>query len=416
MIEYPSKLRSPWLIFVVGALFYLYVYFLRIVPEALGPLLNAGYHANILQIESITSVYYWAYVPMQFLVGVLIDRLGPRLLGFACLACALGNYLFVSFHDPFIAEMGRLMVGFGSAFAFVGSLMLAAKWLDHRIFACITGLLLSFGMMGAGFGLFIFSELSERYGHLNGVLFTSSVGIGLSLLIWLVIPSNRRQSSAPQAISWKVLGPEIKKLFTNRAVWLNALIGGLLFLPLVGFADIWALPYLKIAFGLTHVEATELLMMVFLGLAAGAPLIGWFSDRIQQRRLFLTIGSVFSAISLSMVLYMPNLSQLSLVFLLFGCGVSVSCQLVVFPYAIELTSKSTTATAISFTNAVVMLMGLIVQAIIGHYLLEHPQLATAPLGLEDFQRIFIILPLALILAVFLTFFLPETNGENVCES
>src|ERR1700722_8240175 len=154
VIRTPAKLTVlPWLVCGLGALFYCYEYLLRIAPSVMTADLMQAYHINATALGNLVAFYYYAYTPMQLPVGVLMDRYGPRrLLTFACLACALGSYLFAhAFHIEF-AQFGRFMVGFGSAFAFVGVLKLATIWLPPRRFAMVSGLTTSLGMIGGMVG------------------------------------------------------------------------------------------------------------------------------------------------------------------------------------------------------------------------------------------------------------------------
>ncbi len=115
------------IICAIGALFYCYEFILRIVPGVLQSELSAAFgNVSASTFGQIAALYYFAYSPMQLPVGMLMDRFGPRrLLTLACLCCTLGSYLFSYSTFLWIAGMGRFLVGFGSAFAFVGVLSLA---------------------------------------------------------------------------------------------------------------------------------------------------------------------------------------------------------------------------------------------------------------------------------------------------
>ena len=126
----------PWLIVAVAATFYAYEYFLRILPSVMVTDLMQSFGVSAAVIGNLAAFYYYAYTPMQLPVGVMMDHYGPRrLLTFACLCCAMGSFLFAQPNHIFMAQVGRLLVGFGSAFAFVGVLKLATLWLPQNHFA-----------------------------------------------------------------------------------------------------------------------------------------------------------------------------------------------------------------------------------------------------------------------------------------
>src|SRR3990167_3419934 len=118
------------IICAIAALFYCYEFVLRIIPGVLQSELSAAFgHISASTFGQLSALYYFAYSPMQMPVGILMDRFGPRrLLSLACFCCAVGSFMFSYSSSLLIAGSGRFLVGFGSAFAFVGVLSLAVHW------------------------------------------------------------------------------------------------------------------------------------------------------------------------------------------------------------------------------------------------------------------------------------------------
>ena len=84
-----------WLICGLGAIFYSYEYFLRISPSVMESALREHFNLSATGFGFLSAIYYYAYVPMQLPVGVLMDRYGPKLLlTLACLVCVIGTFLF----------------------------------------------------------------------------------------------------------------------------------------------------------------------------------------------------------------------------------------------------------------------------------------------------------------------------------
>ena len=150
---------SAWSMVIICAIFYCYEYFLRISPGVMINQLMAYFHVEAREIGDIQQAYFYAYTPMQFVVGILVDRYRPKfLLPFAVLMCALGGYLTSATHMVWFAEFGRFLQGFGSAFAFVGAMKIAAVWLPKNRFSFVAGCVTTLGFIGAMFGQVVMAK------------------------------------------------------------------------------------------------------------------------------------------------------------------------------------------------------------------------------------------------------------------
>jgi sugar phosphate permease len=407
----------PWLICGLGALFYCYEYFLRISPSVMTPELMKAYHLTGAQFGSLSAYFYHAYVLMQIIVGLFMDRYGPRrLLTVACLFCALGSFLFASGHSLAIAELGRFCVGFGYGFGFVGALKLATIWLPPNRFALISGIILCLGMIGAMIGDVLLRVLVDDIGWKATVYSSGAVGLGLAVLLSLLIrdvnPDNHNMHMHV-ATNFKGLIAGLFGSVKNPQIWLNGLMGFLLYMSLSVFAEAWGISYLTQAYHLTKTHAAEANAMVFLGWAVGGPFWGWFSDYIRRRSIPILAGSFFSLILVSVLLYANHLSLPITYFILFGFGFFSSVQILVFAICREVSSIKVAGTSIALTNMIVMLGGNLFQPVIGK-LLDMQWHGTLVNGARmypaaAYEIALTVLPVCLVLAVIISFFIKETH-------
>ena len=72
-----SELISAWSMIIICAIFYCYEYFLRISPGVMIDQLMAYFNVDAKQIGDIQQAYFYAYTPMQLIVGILVDRYRP---------------------------------------------------------------------------------------------------------------------------------------------------------------------------------------------------------------------------------------------------------------------------------------------------------------------------------------------------
>lgn len=409
------KRKHIWLgglICAIGALFYCYEFVLRIIPGALQSELTAAFgHISATAFGQLSAVYYFAYSPMQMPVGMLMDRFGPRrLLTLACLLCTLGSFLFTFSSSMLIAGTGRFMVGFGSSFAFVGVLSLALNWLPRRYFSLMAGLVTTLGMLGLVYGEVKLTEMVVMMG-LNAVLSTMVFfGLGLSVLI-LIIVRDRPLAASTHAQPLDDFFRDVWCVLASPQVWIIGFVGACLYTSLSVFGELWGKSYLEHAHYLSKVEAAKTISAMFLGWAVGAPLAGYISDRTGLRVLPLVVGAALSLICISIVLYWPGLSYVSLNVWLFLYGVFSATEIIVFVMAKENSGAKLSGTVFAATNMIVTLGGVIFQPLVGKLLdlfgEKAPDIGEYVYRAADYQMALSILPISLLFVMIIAFFLKD---------
>jgi len=413
-----------WVVCGIGAIFYFYEYLLRVSTSVMTTGLMTSFHINAGALGNLSAYYYYVYTPMQLFVGVFVDRYGPRrLLTMAAFSCSIGSYMFASADNIIIAEIGRFLVGFGSAFAFVGVLKLATIWLPDRFFGMVSGMTMALGMIGGLSGDLLLTRLVDVDGWRLTSYMAAAVGLAITLVMFLLLrdkPKQELDQPISELPSLKNTCIEIIKIIRNPQIWIAGAIGCLVYIPTSAFAELWGPTYFKQAYHLTSDKAAAVVSMIFLGWAIGGPIVGWISDRIKQRRLPMTVGSVVAAVLISIVLYVPNVSLPLVYFIFFIFGMFSSAQVLVFAVGREVSPTSFAGTAISLTNMFVMLGGVVFQPLIGD-LLDWRWSGIVSDGVHffstsDFQVALSVLPIGLLIAVFLTFCLQETHCKLVPEN
>ncbi len=411
---------KAWFICALGALFYGYEYYLRIAPSVMTQELMQVFRLSATGLGTLTGFYYYAYTPMQLPVGLLLDRYSPRiLLVGACLSCTLGSLLFVQYHHLWIAELGRFMIGFGSAFAFVGALKLATLWLPPNRFAMISGLTTALGMFGAIIGDVSLTYLVECCGWQFTIIAPAFFGFLLAGLLWWCAEDKKTHKKSGEIQSYSTVIKGMRWALGSPILWVNGIMGCLLFLPLTSFAEMWGIHYLKHIYHLSNHDAALANSLTFLGWAIGAPTMGFLSDFFKRRRLFLSMGALMGAICVSLLIYWPHSSKSMIFFLLFASGICCSAEIIIFPLAKEITPRALAGTALAITNMFVMFGGIF-QTLIGVMLdwhwsgkLYHGIRVYSP---ENYQFALSIIPLGLLFAFVLSWFLPETKAKQTQRS
>lgn len=357
--------------FGVASLFYLYEFLLRVSPSVLEGEWFVAFHMDARDFGFFASCWYWIYAPLQLPVGALTDKYGPRrLLSGAILLCASGALVCAFTHSFFISVLARCCIGAGSAFAFISCLKIANIWFHPRYFALLTGLTLTIGTLGAASGgmplAFALNYMSWR----TLFIYLGLLGIGLSILAFCCIRDRNldhpefAQVALERPAFWESLWVVVK----TPQIWL---VGGYAFFitaPTDAFGGAWGVKFLMDVHGISRNAASVIAVtMPFLGMALGSTVIGWFSGKINNRKLPMAISSAMACIALLLIIYLPYLSIWNAGFFFFAFGFFASYVLA-FVMARREIHSAYVATAVGFVNMTSMLGSALLTYFIGYFL------------------------------------------------
>lgn len=413
-----EKLTYPiraWIIWLLSAIFMFYKYALEVSPSVMTGALMKTFDISGVELGHLAASYFYAYLLLQVLAGLLLDKFGPRkTTTIAIFLSAIGSLIFSRADSLIWAGIGRFLTGIGAAFAVVNSLKLIANWFPFRQFAFMTGLIMTVAMLGAVGGqapLAIFIQKVEwRYAiELIGI-----AGLVLAGIFWIVVrdkmPNHTREK---HIVSSRLsLFKSIKQIFQNPQSWWVSIYSGFAFAPVMVFGGLWGVSFIMEGFELTHHSSAQMASLIFIGFAVGAPIFGWFSDWLGRRRIVMVWGTALALITISTVIYVSGLSIYLLGFLLFVFGFSISSFLLCFTMIREINLPILAATAIGFMNAFDALLGALSSPLIGKFLDLHwnGRLVEGArvFSLNAYQKVFLTLPIYLLIALFTLLKIKET--------
>jgi len=361
----------PWMVWGLGCLFYFYECLLQVSPSVMSTELMHDFSVTSHTLGILSGIYFYSYAAMQLPGGVMMDYFGPqRLLTLATLICSVSTMAFGLTDSFYTACLARLMIGFGSAFAAVGTMKLAANWFPANKFALLTGLMVTIGMLGAIGGEAPLALLIDNYGWRHSMVFMGVAGIFLAMLI-LIVAKDAPEKHVEHAISSDLEEPLTSSLMTlikNRQLWITAIYGGLMYLSTPVFCGLWGVPFLMFKMHLAKATAANYISLVFVGWAIASPLWGIFSNRIGRRKPPLYIGSVGALATSLIFIFAPIQSGFLMQVVLFFFGIFSSAFLPAFAIAKELCDKRYVATGLSFMNMMNMIGIALIQPLVGFIL------------------------------------------------
>jgi sugar phosphate permease len=352
-------LRARWAILLVPALLYFLSYFHRVAPVVVAGDLMAAFAVSAAALGTLSAIYPYCFVAMGIPGGSLADFLGPRrTLTLGGLSMSAGAVLFGLAPSFGVAFAGRLLVGLGASVLLIAGLRLAAEWFRTDEFATVAGAAQSVGSLGALAGTTPLALLVERVGWRHAFAGIGAVTAVLAVACFLLVRDRPDAREAPGRPP-RAHGPGLREVIAgipnvmaNRRSWTAGLASGGIYGGFAAFVGLWGVPYLTQVHGLPRVRAANLVALAAMGLLVGAPLVGWLSDRVLERRRppLVAISALNVLAWLPLVAPPTPLPAAWLAPVCFLIGLSASVVVLVFACIREVNDPRYVGVALGFHN------------------------------------------------------------------
>jgi len=388
-------------------LFYFMEYAMRSAPSVMLPELRTAFGLTPVGLSSLIGLYYYTYAGFAIITGAAVDRWGAKYtVPLGVLVLAAGAVMF-GVNVSWIASLGRLLQGAGSAIAFIAAVYLASHGLPGRYLATAIGITQGIGLLGGSAGQFVVAPLI--HGPLDWRQFWVLAGlVTLVIAVAMFVVTPREAQSDAKASIWSTFAP-YKVVLTNPQSYLCGLCGGLLFLPTTIGAMTWGVSILQEGWHVGYAESVDRAAAVALGWVFGCPILGYIADRIGRRKPVIFAGSALMLAAVLAIFYLPPETfppYLLALLLGFGSGAAM------IPYSTikEVNPDHAKGSATGAMNFMVFVLSAFLAPAYGWWL---QKLANGgPLTLDVFSKAGSVFAVAIVLAVIVTVFLRETGSAH----
>jgi sugar phosphate permease len=376
-VSVASRLRRlRWTAFALVAVSYMLAFFHRMAPAAIASDLQLAFGASAAALGGLAATYFYVYTAMQIPTGILADTLGPRrIVTLGGVIAAAGSLLFGYATTMTEASVGRALIGLGVSVAFIALLKLNAAWFHDRHFGTAVGLTLVLGNVGSVLAAAPLAWVLQFTSWRSVFVVLGGVSFVLAALTWLLVrdhpgeaglPSLREldghAAHPPRAGHWfDGLLAVLRNPATWPIFWMNLGIGG----AFIGFAGLWAVPFLRDVYGMERVAATQHTSLMLAGFAAGAFSVGLVSDRLGRRRPVLIATALAHLLSWLPLVFALPLSPAASYLLFLLMGLSAGCFTLSWACVKEVNPHALSGMATSVVNTGVFLGTGILQPLVG---------------------------------------------------
>ncbi len=427
--EIGKTLKYRWIIFVILAVAYLFVYFHRLSLSVVANDLVNDFQANASVMGLLGSIYFYCYALMQIPAGLLSDSLGPRkAVTISLLIAAVGSVVFGLAPNIEIAFVGRILVGLGVSVVFIPTMKILSQWFRAHEFASMSGILNAVGGVGVLSATLLLALMTDQLGWRLSFELIGAFTLGIVVLTWLVVrnrpadiglatvfESAAQDDAAEPSAEQPPLLEGMRSVFKEKYFWPVAVWFffdcGIFF----GFGGLWGGPYLMHVYDMSKSEAGAVLSMIAWGMIIGSPLIGLFSDRIlkSRKRVFIICTSVLTVLFAFLNLFPTGLSRVMLYAVFFVFSVSASSIVIMaFTTTKELFPIQIAGTSVGAVNLFPFLGGAIFMPLLGMILDFYPKTEQGAYSVEAYSNVLLVLLGTSIVALACTFFMKETFSEE----
>jgi len=254
------------------------------------------------QLGSLNAIYSLPNVFLVLVGGVLVDRLGARLVVFWTTAICLAGAVFTQFGSHFsLMLLGRFLFGVGAETLVVAITVALAQWFLGRWFALFFALNISVSRLG--------SFLADRSPTFARSLYEqgwqSALGLATAFAVLSLLGAavywyfdRREERRGTLAISPPSERIDWHNLLRFRAgYWYIVAVCVAFYAVIFPFRSTFAIKYYQQAHDLSREAAGAINGNIFLAAAVATPVFGLIVDRFGRHALLLATGSVLLPLS-----------------------------------------------------------------------------------------------------------------------
>ncbi len=297
--------------------------FFRISHAVIGPDLMHEIEFGVGGLSLLTSVFFLAFAAQQLPNGLLFDRFGPRrTIPCLMLIGIVGVLMFTVADSLFMLSVARALMGIGWAVAFMGGLVILARWVPTDRYALAIAAMIFVGTLGNLVATSPWSTLVAWVGWRSAMAIMAGVACVSAVLVFAVVrdapPGHAYHRRAPEGFGVMVrgLGDVVRIRAWRYVFWMNFHTYAVVITVLALLGPI----YLTDIHGLDLATRGEILFLMTLAMAAGSLCVGPLDRLLDTRKAIVSWGAMGTVVVYALLALVPGLTlwQAATLFALLG--------------------------------------------------------------------------------------------------
>lgn len=352
-----------WVYWLIGSLFYVYQFFFRTIFSTIGEDVAQSFHISVADLSIFFAYYGLSYALVQIPGGMLLDLFGPRkVLTLAMTALAGGVLLVCSTSSYELAIVGRILMGIGSAFGFLGASKLVIMWFPRNLTPFLLGSTVFLGGLGGAFSNYVYEALPDRWSWNETLLFTGLLGLGFAVVIGVLLKERKPKNSGTPKTKVSLFS-QIRMVLANRNTLLAATFAFFSYIPISIIADSWGPMGFEKIFNTSTANANLTVPYFYISYSVGNFIFSAIASYFRSLRKVLLIECCFSVVVLYLLMFQTQIGTNTYFgipgFLLLSSasGFFLSGVTFAFPLGTSNIPQEISGTAVGFINCLCMISG-----------------------------------------------------------
>lgn len=404
-----------WVCFGVLALAYVLAQFHRNAMAVVASDMMLDLTMTGAGIGLLASGYFYAYGCMQIPGGFITDYWGPRKTASIFFALgAIGAIILGIAPVPWVAVVGRVMVGIGVATIFVPAMKIFSYWFRHSEFSILAGFFMAAGGAGALLASAPLTLMNSMIGWRSSFIAIGLLSLVTAAALWLILRDTPEQKGFD---SYALLGEShvtaakplplkqaFKVISSNRSFWLLCFANFLNFGVSYAFVSLWCGPYFKQIYNYSAGRIGFFLTLFAIFMIIGSFLVSRVSNRLRSRKKILLFSFAVSFLMMLMITLKPQglpVAAFYIMFILIGL-VSHSITAIFATCANEMFPKNINGAATGLINTFSFIGGGLAQIFMGRFLDWYSGGGNGVYDVKTYAASFMLLTFGMALAFVLT--------------
>lgn len=301
------------------AVAYVLSQFYRSFLAVLTPALISELGATKAELSIASGAWFITFAAMQFVIGVSLDRYGPRRTASVLLAFGGGGgALLLAFAmTPWMVVLAMALIGIGCAPILMASVFIFAKAHSPARLAVMTSWLIGVGAMGNIIGASPFAAAAEAFGWRQVIAGVALATFATAAMLWVIVRDPEREATEGAGFSGYL---ELLKL---KSLWPIIPLIGLNYAAAVGIRGLWSGPFLAEVHGAEALLIGQVTLFMAVAMAAGSFIYGPLDNIFGTRKWVAVTGNSISIAALTWLAVSPAaaISSVTMAMVLIGvCG------------------------------------------------------------------------------------------------